>query len=151
MRFSLKQLFLATAIVCVALGLLRAVTVAEVGEHRENVSWLPKNATNVSYIRSYTFTAFEFDIPEPEFLKWAERWKVQPVSAPCKIRRYTTMSNRLPPSRDSSLDDWRDRAVQEVTISDGYFWSDPPSGSGRNVSVGYDRIRGRAYYQANPR
>jgi hypothetical protein len=151
MRFTLKHLLLAIVLVSVALGLLRAVSVADVGEHHGRVSWLPECATNVSYIRSYSFTAYEFDMPEDEFLGWAVRWKVQPVSTPSKIRRYTTMSSRLPPlSSDSSLDDWRDRAVQEVTISDGFFY-ESRSGSRGGVCVGYDRTRGRVYFQANPR
>src|SRR5690554_1455303 len=44
----------------------------EIGEGLERVDWLPPKATNVSFIRSYSFTAYEFTIDEAGFKKFAE-------------------------------------------------------------------------------
>jgi hypothetical protein len=43
----------------------------EIAEGVQSVDWLPAEATDISYCRSYGFTAFEFKISEAGFREWA--------------------------------------------------------------------------------
>lgn len=57
----------------------RGFTDVEIGENVARVSWLPDSASNVSFYRAYSYTAYEFDIAEADFLKWAERFSVKRI------------------------------------------------------------------------
>ena len=143
-----------TAIAC-GLGFLRGcyitLTHFEFAENVERVSWLPPAATNVSYYRSYNFTAYEFDITEVEFKRWT--WlDVKPIAEPVKVYRYSHRKRANPdfgpnPSFEE-LEVWE--ATHRATASDGLYYNNRSSSSG-GVTVAFDRTKGRAYFQTNPR
>ena len=138
----------------------------ETGENVARVDWLPASARNVSFYRSYSFTACEFDIPEQEFLAWAagEGCAVQRIPAGGKrtVTRYHWYDRRLTypadPPEDASfaeLQKWaadveRYRATQYQQIEHGYFY-EYRQDDGGGTTVGYDADAGRAYYQSSPR
>lgn len=151
------------AVVLLLWGAYRGFTEVTSGEHLETVDWLPSEASDVSYYRSYLFTAYEFDISEEGFLKWASDWEVKPVQAPYTIRRYSSALNRLPypGDRDRRMSDPTDveefseamrawEAEQRATITTGY-WYERVQRNGGGVWVAYDRDRKRAYYVSTPR
>jgi hypothetical protein len=154
-RFSLKSLLIGITLIGLAIGLLRGcylhLTHFETAENVERVDWLPNTASNISYYRSYNFTAYEFDISEDEFRRWT--WlKVKPISEPVEIYRYSFVARSYqglgPNPTNAQLE--AAEAVERATISDGLYYEER-HGNGRGVSIAYDRKRGRAFFQANPR
>jgi hypothetical protein len=153
-QFRLKHvLILITVLVC-GLAFLRAVyidlTYVETGENVEYVKWLPKSASNVSYYRSYSFTAYEFDISEADFLAWSF-WKMQPITKPVSVIRYSYTNHppylsQTPTSEE--LEQWYSQC--HATVSNGW-WYERRQSNGGGVSVAYDRKKGRAFVQTSPR
>lgn len=125
----------------------------ETGINEKTVSWLPKEATNVSYYRSYSFTAFEFDISEDAFKKWAKEWDIKRIKNPIDVTRYTLTTTGNPSigydsnAKNSHKDQCRTRA----RITNGYYYRTIPRSDGGSTHVAYDLDIGRAYFQANPR
>ena len=154
-RYSLRGLLiLVTAIGCCS-GVLRScyveLTHVETAENVKHVDWLPKTATNVSYFRSYAYTAYEFDISEPEFRRWTSL-EVKPISKPVTIARYSLMTRQqseLPPdATPAQFEAWE--AERHATVADGFYYENR-RGNGGGVSVAFDRTKGRVYFQTNPR
>ena len=148
-------------------GAYRGFTDAEAGENVPGVSWLPGSARNVSFYRSYSFTAYEFDIPEREFLNWAggQGWEVRKVEGdpdPPSVLRYHFGGGRLsypadlhPGATESEVEAWKEalrayRSAREKRVERGYFYEHRQRNGG-GVSVGYDLDAGRAYVQSSPR
>lgn len=124
------------ALVILGLGamgylLYHDVTDVEQGQRIPAVPWLPAAASDISYIKSYTFTAYEFDITQPEFVRWSDQngWHANPVTG------------------RASLLDWQ---KQNVTIEAGLFYAHE-FGNGGGVWVAYDSKARRAYFQSMPR
>lgn len=141
----------------------RDFTDIETGENVPGVSWLPETAPNVSFYRSYSWTAYEFDIPESDFLEWAKRWQVQKIEGePVGILRCHFGGGRLRAPDDVGGDEteekitqWADAheqylAAREKKIERGYFYEREESDGG-GIRVGYDLDIGRAYYQSSAR
>ena len=133
----------------------------EEAENVARVDWLPAGARNVSYYRSYPFTAYEFDIDEAGFRSWAaqEGWPLRPVEyEPFRVLRYSFhASKRMHPPDEETLapEEWRARhdrarAATQKEIRRGYGYEKRQSNGG-GVTVGYDLDTGRAYYQYSPR
>ena len=139
-------------------GGYRGLTDFETAENVEHVDWLPDAAHNISYYRSYSFTAYEFDISEDEFLRWTEDqgWKAEKVQSPVDILRYSTMTAKFPGDHSSNLESERSAEFEQwerltrKTITDGYYY-DYRQRNGGGVTVGYDLTSGRAYCQTSPR
>ena len=113
--------------------------------------WLPSEARNVCYYRSYPFTAFEFDIPEKDFRRWAEErgWPLSPVTGkPATILRYARATNKAESSVGDDAEAWA--SATQKTIASGYFYEHRQNNGG-GVAVGYDADTGRGYFQSNPR
>jgi hypothetical protein len=105
-----------------------------IGENVKQVSWLPPEATNVSYYKTYSWTAYEFDIDEAGFRKWADDYKLSPIKEPQKIRRYLSFIGN-------------NKDVYAV-VSKGLFYS---KSKGVYIHLVYDADKRRAYYRFNPR
>lgn len=147
-RYSLRGLLVLITVTGCGFGLYHQVTHFETAENVGRVDWLPRSASNISYYKSYNFTAYEFDIPEAEFLIWAARWKLLPISEPLKISRYC-LKNNCPDFRNyDEWEQWDERG--HVTIAVGWYFRRRWSGCG-GEDVAYDRTVGRAYFQTNPR
>jgi hypothetical protein len=132
-------------------GLLSKRNPIRYAENVDSVTWLPKTARNVSYYISYMYTAYEFDIPEKEFLKWAKKsyWNVSRIKAePVSISRYNWPILR-------EFDYHKEFVTREsetsVTIEKGYVYKKRFGRSGGGLIVAYDSDINRAYYQHNPR
>jgi hypothetical protein len=152
-----RSLIAAAIIAFVAMLLLgyHGLTYCETAENVQSVSWLPEGATNISYYRSYRFTAYEFDISEEGFQEWAKRWgQVQPIKDPVRVNRFSTLIQ--PPSNvsTSSIGQMEVSGTEidpaTATISDGYFYEKRQSNGG-GVCVAYNSKAKRAYFQSNPR
>jgi len=154
-RYTLRGLLIAVTAIACGIGLLRGcyitLTHFESGENVEQVSWLPSAASNISYYRSYNFTAYEFDISESEFKHWI--WlDVRAITEPIKVYRYSHMTRGKPdfglnPSF-AELEQWE--ATYLARVSDGLYFNNRRSNGG-GVTVAFDRTKGRAYFQTNPR
>jgi hypothetical protein len=132
----------------------RDLTEIETGENAAKVEWLPSSASNVSYYKSYSFTAYEFDINEAEFVNWSG-WNLSPITSPIRIARYCFFAPIAPkPDANSSDDDWNKYATasasRSANIADGIYYKHVQTNGG-GVSVAYDRQRHRAYFQSSPR
>ena len=137
----------------------------EIAEGVKSVDWLPAEATDINFCRSYGFTAFEFKISEAGFLEWAataahrdrdsiEYQPVTDVSEPTgkrffPIERYNSYragDQDLPEDFDYD----KHRRATTIEITNG-LRGEMRRGSAGGYSIGYDRDTGTAYYQTNPR
>ena len=153
-QFRLKHLLIVITVLACGIAFLRAayidLTHVETGENVEHVKWLPKSASNVSFHRSYSFTAYEFDIPESEFLAWSS-WKMQPVTKPVSVMRYSYTNHPHYLSQNptmAEMEQWHSQC--HATVSNGW-WHERRQSNGGGVSVAYDRTKGRAFVQTSPR
>jgi hypothetical protein len=146
---------------------LHAFTDVDTAEHVASVSWLPEEASDICYYRSYGFTAYEFDISEQGFLDWAESrwagWDVQPIEEPVSVTRYRSRTDSDPPYdwdaandlMDEDPEEWERqyyarRAIYNASISHGFYYGHE-TGNGGGVQVAYDSEKGRAYVHSTPR
>jgi hypothetical protein len=154
-RYTLRGLLVVvTAIGCCS-GILRgcyiALTQFEAAENVARVAWLPESASNISYYRSYNYTAYEFDMSEDEFKKWI--WlSVEPITKPVEVRRHSFITASRPdlgpnPTLEE-LEAWE--AIGTATIVNGLYHLHR-RGNGGGVDVAFDRNKSRVYFQSNPR
>jgi hypothetical protein len=154
MRFRFRTLLIVITLLACGIAFLRSayieLTHVETGENIDSVSWLPKSASHISYLRSYGFTAYEFDISESDFRAWSS-WELQPISKPVTVMRYSFTNQADFDTRNTSMAQW-DRWEEKcrATVSDG-LWYERRRGNGGGVTVAYDRTKGRAYIQTSPR
>ena len=116
----------------------------EFAEHSPSEKWLPKSATDISYLKSYSWTAYEFTMQEIEFRKYANdhEWNLKEISDEKSISRYLRFADLV--GRTSSLSD------SYISVKHG-LWHEVRRGNGGGISVVYDRAAQRAYIQTNPR
>jgi hypothetical protein len=137
----------------------------DIAEGVKSVDWLPSEATDINYCRSYGFTAFEFKISEAGFREWAatvthrprEYVEYQPVTEISKlkenhffpIQRY---NSRLAAGQDlpENFDYDKHHRTTTIEITNG-LRGEMRRGSAGGYSIGYDRDTDTAYYQTNPR
>jgi hypothetical protein len=125
----------------------------EIGEHVDHVNWLPSTASDICYFKTYSNTAYEFNITENDFVNWAAKIKLSEIHEPYRIERYTrSLADRseMPDGRGNPS--WKDYGKNGIiTINKGLCYSSPPRGNGGGMYYAYDRVSGRAYYQECPR
>ena len=120
-------------------GVLWSNAHPNIGENVKTVKWLPVEAAKISYYKTYSNTAYEFDISESGFRKWAARWAFQPIKEPRKIERYSFFTaNKAPPSA-------------YATVTNGLYYYKYLTNYCGSVHVVYDSDNGRAYFKMNPR
>lgn len=125
----------------------------EIGENVKTVRWLPPEATNISYYKTISKIAYEFDISESGFKKYAEGkgWTLQPIKEPIKITRYAFFTSSSH-SSDPTGEKYKEyQSKVDIRIKNGYYYTTPPQPNGGGLHVGYDLDTGRAYYQMNLR
>ncbi len=120
----------------------RGLTHLEFGENVAAVEWLPATATNVSFHKTLVHDVYEFDISEPEFVKWS-RWQLGPIKTPVEIGRYNAYERPGKP-KPSALASTK--PPYRVTIASGLFFDDRSQRGGTKVV--YDRAEQRAYCEA---
>ena len=120
-------------------------TYPEFGEHVERVSWLPAEATDVSFFKSNSYTAYEFKISEDGFRKCVHsRWQFEEISDKAVIRRYNYLL-AMESTNDEELQ------VQTVARVKNGIVTSYTKGSGGGYHAIYDRDTGIGYIQHNPR
>lgn len=137
----------------------------EIAEGVQSVDWLPAEATDIHYCRSYGFTAFEFKISEAGFREWAataayqsrESVKFLPITEISErgegrffpIERYNSYGEAgraVPAGGDYN----EHRRATTIDIKNG-LRGEMRRGSAGGYSIGYNRDTGTAYWQSNPR
>ena len=115
----------------------------DIGEGLTSVDWLPSSAKEINYIRSYSFTAYEFTITPEGFLDYAKSkdWPVAKINKKEGIARYLLFFESLGKKVDSDV---------YATIQDGYSYNFRQKNGG-GVSVCYDLKNQRAYVAISPR
>lgn len=111
------------------------------------VKGLPPSATNISYCLRGVFGPadyYEFDVPESDFLRWAQSngWSPQRVTTgdqPLTMYRYGMTSMRP-----------GDPEKVEIGAGYGYGWINPAARDDR-LSIGYDLNQHRAFYDRSYR
>lgn len=121
------------------------------GENVKSVKWLPSDAKNVSYYKTYSWTAFEFDMPEQSFNKWInKKWMMKPIEKEHLIERSCLRNgnHKTCSCYQKECNNPKEKCFALITngVYDSQRWS---NGGGYNVA--YDRDAQRAYYQYNPR
>lgn len=113
----------------------------DTGANARRVSWLPSEASNISYYRTYSWTAFEFDIDEKAFKKWAHRWDIKSIRNEERIPRYSYYKQPY---------EKRNSKEHLAVVRNGLYASCKQSNGG-GCHVVYDREKHKAYFQSNPR
>lgn len=150
---------LVTAATAIALS-TSAINRVETGQNLPHVDWLPDDATNVSFSRTYSWEYYEFDISEAAFKKWASHWQLNEIQEPFYITRYTINDS---PSLTDTYDGPRQllitRGIQlpaqlsnhtaEIRHGLMYFLHNDRTHGGTYVA--FDRTVGRAYFHYHAR
>lgn len=157
MKFSLRQLLtfvtLTAVVIWSALGTYSHFTRVEYGENVPSVSWLPKTATNVSYYRSYAFTAYEYEISEDELMKHSPR-KLGAIDGTVSVPRFSF--HRPLPEFGPNPTEKELQILAEAfhgkwaDVNDGWYYSSRFNNGGGVISA-YDRRQKKAYYWSAPR
>ena len=136
-----------TPLLLVALYVFCVTRPAEIGENVPRVSWLQEDASDISYYRSYSWTAYEFKVSEESFLKHANPlWVFEEITEPYQIPRY---KKHLLNVRDfPDYESFRKEAY--ATVKNGIKSEERYRNGGGYCAV-YDRETGKAYIQRNPR
>jgi hypothetical protein len=133
-----------------------------IGENMAKVDWLPAVASNVSFYKTYLFTAYEFDISEADFVALGRErdWKLAEINdKSLRVKTYRMgdkLRDRFPiPKSDISTDKQiyeylKARQVIEPIVTNGLAYEVRQANCGGITAV-YDRTKQRAYVQANPR
>ena len=105
------------------------------GENENQVNWLPKSVSNISYHRSWNQDSYEFTVNEEDFIKWCTKRKnLQEIReyGERKIERYAKFMKNKPKNEHYAV------------AKDGlyYEWTDDDS---RIFKIMYDRQKQRAY------
>ncbi len=147
---------------CGVLFLWAVTRPAEVGVNISSVSWLPKEASDVSYYKTYVLTAYEFSISEDGFEKWAARYgEAKEIESVVRVARFSYMESLSFPEplpMGASESEWerheaeraRLEVLRSIAITDGLVFEIRESDGG-GLTVAYDRDYGRAYFESNPR
>ena len=81
----------------------------EIGEHVDHVNWLPPTASDICYFKTYSNTAYEFNIPENDFMNWAAKIKLSEIHDPFQIERYTrSLADRSEMQDGRGNPSWKD-------------------------------------------
>ena len=136
-----------TPVLLVVLYIFCVTFPAEIGENVSHVDWLQEDASEISYYRSYMWTAYEFKVSEESFLKHANPlWEFEEISEPVTISRYK--------ERLLNINDFPDYGAFEkeacITVKNGIVSTTRRKNGGGYIAV-YDRDTGKAYIQTNPR
>lgn len=136
-------------------GMWWSDTHPDTGVNVPSVGWLPESASNVSFYRTYSWTAYEFDIDEAGFREWARRFggELEPFSDGCRIERYSW--REFCRSQASTTVDgdayYEEERKHYAYVRNGLCYRYINERNGGGVHVVYDRDAGRAYCQSNPR
>ncbi len=122
----------------------------ETAQSVETVPWLPSDATDVSYYRSYGWTAYEFSIGEQEFRKWASKYDLSEIDETVHMERWSWITFLNESSNLSSEEFQRLQSAHLTSIDSGLIGGIGWGNGGREL-VAFDRVAGRAYFQSNPR
>jgi hypothetical protein len=151
-----KRVVLITVAIAIVLGAgfvwyaIESTKKIESGQGVVTVSWLPTAATDISYYRSYGWTAYEFEISEEGFREWASKYPLKEIDDTVYMERWSWLdfsqeSSHLPTEEYQSL-----RLSHLTSIENGLFGGISWENGGRELAA-FDRKLGRAYFQSNPR
>ena len=152
MKFSLQRLFLLVTTVAIFLwlflGIVRALTRVEYGVERASVPWLPQSASKISYYKSYSYTAYEFEIPEDDFVKWSGQ-NLSQISGPVRVPRYCLIKLPMPdvgpnPTLRQEREQLQTLAAREAVVLKGLAYTEHFHNGGGTI-VAYDRQRGKGF------
>jgi hypothetical protein len=132
------------------------------GENVPTVDWLPAAAGNISFYKTFSFTAYEFDISESGFstLGQERNWKLAEITNQgCRVMTYRMgggMRDRFPiPKSDLSTEAQvaeylRAEQIIHPTVTNGLAYQ-VRQRNGGGITAVYDRTKQMAYVQTNPR
>lgn len=124
------------------IAIMYFVSEPNIGENIKSVDWLPKEATNISYNKNFVQKAYEFEISENGFLKWAKdnNYTIHEVSN----KEYEVTLYRYTYGYPDKSQDYNNTVVRKFN---GYYYKyENSSGNGGGRWIGYDKDIHKAYY-----
>jgi len=149
----LTVLIFFTTVTVVMLYLRKNIGKIETKENISDLSQLPSwvnvpdSAKNISYCKIFwLYSGYEFDIPEDEFLKWAQKWPIQKITEPETFVSYLRYTLPQPDRNDpNKFQEYESKAY--VLIHNGYYFhKESENQNGGGTYVAYDKDKQRAYY-----
>ena len=122
----------------------------ESGQGVTTVPWLPDAATDISYYRSYGWTAYEFEISEEGFIEWTSKYPLKEVDDTVYMERWSWLDFSQESSHLSTEEYQSLRLSHLTAIENGLFGGRSWTNGGKEL-VAFDRKLGRAFFQSNPR
>ncbi|MDF9826399.1 hypothetical protein M2103_001196 [Ereboglobus sp. PH5-5] len=115
----------------------------EAGEHVANVRYLPKSASDITYVKIMFCEEYEFAISESEFVQFAKKKGriLQEIQEPKSVRPILIW----PEKRNKEIQSLADYESTEVKADKGLFHQEQRNNGGGYTFL-YNRDTGRAYY-----
>ena len=158
MRFSIKTILVLLTIIALTvwavLGIRETFSI-RTGENFDRVNWLPASASKVSFYRNYHFTAYQFCMPENEFIEWCPKM-LNEIVEPVTISTWKTRLLEYPTPNTNTTADEFDRMIAKfksettATISNGLYYEKWGDDGGCSAYV-FDRDTSIGYHQWSPR
>lgn len=148
------------AVIIIIIGFIscrKIITALKTVETAENVKdtqqlpdwlhYLPASATNISYCKVPLLdTAYEYEVGEEEFLKWAEENDIEltPIDGSYRVFRYSSHLITYPLTDDpNQLEEYESKRI--ATVKHGYeYHTEQDNGGG--IDIVYDSENHKAYY-----
>ncbi len=153
LSFSLIFTFIVLVIISNANpGIYHNVSRQQLPKHLQSA--LPEDARNISFYRTYSWTAFECDCSEAAVRKWASGKTLKEIEAPVTAARWNAVileekyDCRRPDPDLKRLEAFRKSLGHEVRHG---LAASLRQANGGGFSLVYDRDAGRLYWQTNPR
>jgi len=123
-------------------GCIEYTFTPDFSEHEKTVPWLPHEATNISYKKDSFQQSYEFEISKQGFLDWLKeknRHNVKVITlSPNADNIYKTVDRY-----NISIEKDYNKSIAK--IRDGYY-CEYIQDNGGGYRIGYDKIKGKAYY-----
>jgi hypothetical protein len=118
----------------------------ETGTKLSAVDWLPPSASDISYWKTYSWSAWEFTMNEEEFPPYELR-EIDDIQS---IERFSWRES-LRSRQGSDGDSWEQEERRHVaTVRNGLFATERRKDGG-GYKIVFDRETNRVYHQSNPR
>lgn len=121
----------------------------DIGFNVPSVTWLMPEATDISYYKAHSITAYEFKLDEEMFRRFLSRQELQEITAdtPVKVPRFYRFVPTDHPLLQAIPEEQIQQFSDEITISNGLFCKIDTQY--RKILAVFSRKDGKVYYYSS--